>query len=231
MIVSMVNVMDLKAGDKVKPLAAPGLTDEDLTGLVDRHGLGVFTRFSSTMTDDNGRLMIYVSFDGTEILLSSWELAECADATPTEQRDNEIERLKQRIKELEDTTTGQLLRIGDLKKALQIVNDRLNQEAIDRNWCGTYVEILDEVNRKIRDEAGGCFTLEGNEQDFEVEVTGSSYVNWSKVVSVRATSEEEACRLVDNDLSSYLDEDEAAQEEVDSGGWNSHEIDEISIYS
>jgi hypothetical protein len=225
----MSNVTDLHVGDKIKPIAASGLTEEEIANL----GLGAFVRHS-LLTPGS----IVCTFSAGDLQISEWELVECADATPTEQRDNEIERLKQRIKELEDTTAHHVTKIGDLmgerqnlRMALAIVNDRLNEESIDREWCDEYVRILDQVNLKIREEAGGCFTLVGSEKEFGVLVTGSSYVNWSKVISVRATSEVEACRLVEQDLDDYLDEAAAAQEKIARDGWGDHEIDAITIYS
>ena len=219
----MTNVTDLKVGDKIKPIAASGLTEEEIANL----GLGAFVRHS-LLTPGS----IVCTFSAGDLQISEWELVECADATPTEQRDNEIERLNERMKFLADEIAVKNTYIDNLKKALQIINARLNSEASDRGWCDEFDRILESVNREIASDAGGCYTLEGNEREFQVEVRGSSYVSWTHVVTVTARNEKEACRLVEDDPGLYFSEEDAAEEEINYGvGWDSHEITEASINS
>jgi predicted RNase H-like nuclease (RuvC/YqgF family) len=220
----MTNVTDLKAGDKIKALAVPGLSDQQVTEL----SPGVYLRHSSVVPNH-----IICNFDGLgDVVVTQWELVECADATPTEQRDNEIERLNERMKFLADEIAVKNTYIDNLKKALQIINARLNSEASDRGWCDEFDRILESVNREIASDAGGCYTLEGNEREFQVEVRGSSYVSWTHVVTVTARNEKEACRLVEDDPGLYFSEEDAAEEEINYGvGWDSHEITEASINS
>lgn len=220
----MVNVKDLKVGDKIKPIEVPGVTD--VSGL----GIGVVTR-NNTETTVPHIMADFRSPAGTlNFVVYQWELVECADATPAEQQDNEIERLKARIKELEDATTGQVLMIGDLKSALKIVNERLNQEAEHRGWCSEFNDILDQVNSRIENEANGCFTLEGNTKEYEVLVEGEATVSWTYTVTVEARSEDDAIWKVEDNPSSYFDMDDAAEGEVSYGsGWYTNEVSEVSI--
>jgi len=226
MIVSMKNVTDLKAGDKIKPLAAPGMSISELDGLVDRHGPGVFVRHS-TVTDELDHPMIIASFGGTEFTISRWELVECADATPTEQRDNEIERLNERIKVLSDDSANSRVKIMDLKQALRIVNERLNEEAEKRDWCSEYDEILREVNDKIERDAGGVYQLQGLKREWKFSVQGTATVDWEEEVTVEASTEDEARSLLESDPSSYFDEYEAIDRQVRNWGYTDQNITDI----
>ena len=220
----MTNVKDVQAGDKIKPLEVPGITD--IAGL----GVGVVTRNNT----DTSVPHIMVDFQGTNGTLNfvvyQWELVECADATPAEQQSNEVDRLKQRIKELEDATSGQVVMIGNLKQALKIINERLNEEASNRGWCDEFNDILDQVNSRIQNEADGCFVLEGNTKEYEVQIEGEATVRWTHTVTVEANSEDEAIAMVEDNPDAYFDMGDAAEEQISYGnGWDDNEINDVSI--
>jgi TolA-binding protein len=221
---TMTNVTDVKVGDKIKPLNVPGVND------IAALGIGVVTDINTFTSLP----FIWADFDGSSqnkvnLIVHGWELVECADATPAEQQSNELSRAEQRIKELEDTTTSQVLRINHLVRALEIVNERLNKEADDRGWCNEFNEILDEVNERIASEAGACFTLEGNERDFEFIVQGTSTVHWSSTVQVTARNEDDARRFLEDSIHEYVNTDEAAQEEIRFNGFSDEDITDIDL--
>lgn len=221
----MTNVKDVKVGDKIKPLDVPGVTDVAALGIGVVTANNTNTRVPHIWADFTGS-----SYRKVSLIVHGWELVECDDATPAEQQSNEVERLNQRIKELEDTTTSQVLRINHLIKALEIVNERLNEEASNRGWCSEFDDILDQVNIRIGNEANGCFALEGNTEEYEVQIVGEATVYWTYTVTVDAKSEEDAIAMVEDNPDSYFDMSEAAEEQINNGnGWDNIEINDVSI--
>lgn len=214
----MTNVTDLKAGDKIKPIRVSGLAEEEIANL----GLGTYVRHSSVTPRH-----IVCTFSSGDMLVTEWELVECADATPTEQRDNEIERLNDRIKQLSDDFTNSGVKIIDLKQALRIVNERLNEEAKDRGWCSEYDEILSEVNDRIQREANGVYQLQGLKREWKFSVQGTATVEWEEEVTVEASTEDEARSLFESDPGSYFDEYEAIDRQVRNWGYTDQNITDI----
>lgn len=218
---SMTNAADLKAGDKIKAITAPGLTETAIADL----GLGTYVRHSSVAPRH-----IICDFDKWgEMVVTGWELVECADATPTEQRDNEIERLQTLIRDLSDDVVRNGVLISNLKQALSIVNERLNAEADKRDWCSEYDEILREVNYKIERDAGGVYHLQGLRREWKFSVQGTATVDWEEEVTVEASTEDEARSLLESDPSSYFDEYEAIDNHVRNWGYTDQNITDIDL--
>lgn len=125
---------------------------------------------------------------------------------------------------LERDLSAVINRAGTYASDFEIVGDLLMQEAENRGWCDEYDEFVDAANEKT-----SLLELPTREQDYEVEVEGTATIGWSRTVTVRARSIENAIFMVKDDPSSHFDMDEAALEAVQYGyGWGSNDIDDVT---
>lgn len=77
-------------------------------------------------------------------------------------------------------------------KAIQIIGERLLQEAENRGWCSEFDEIIDDVNCSLP----GWLQLPTREREYEVTWTETYYVTVNRSTTVTARNEEHACDLV-----------------------------------
>jgi len=86
-----------------------------------------------------------------------------------------------------------------------LIGERLNQEYEDRSWCDEFVTIVKEVNEGLH----GPYELPIPEKDYDVEVKVDFSGDYRYILSVPATSQEEADRMVSDDMDSFLSKEEA----------------------
>lgn len=106
-------------------------------------------------------------------------------------------------------------------RALQIVGQRLLDEAEQRGWCAEFDEIIDDVNSEL--PAG--FELPTRVRNFVVEVTVTGTHTTTTTVTVEAKSEDEAQSMVDDDPDSYFDADEVLTDSVRYDAWDHTEAE------
>ncbi len=136
-------------------------------------------------------------------------------ATTIEAQKAEILDLQQKLNEYTRSLDFWKQRFGKAETDWNILSERLNEEANDRDWCEEYDTIVTELN--------GCFTVfelptRVKSYDVSVTVTATYYTT----VTVEATSEDDAREQVDN-----MDTDDISN---DSGmSWHCPDDSEVEV--
>lgn len=73
-----------------------------------------------------------------------------------------------------------------LRNDIRLINEELNSEADQQNWCNTYEDKLQDLNERLSNET----TLVGRLKDRSVQVTVTA--QWTVWVDIEATSQEDA---------------------------------------
>lgn len=83
---------------------------------------------------------------------------------------------------------------SDAIRAIAMIGERLITESNDRNWCGEFDEIIDDVNGALP----GWLQLPTRERDYNVTWTEEYTVTVRRHATVTARSEEDAIRHVED---------------------------------
>lgn len=113
-------------------------------------------------------------------------------------------------------------------KCLEIIGERLIQEAENRGWCEEFDRIIDEVN----DELPGAFALPMRQHEYEVTWTQTVTVNVDMSATFTARSEEEAEEMARNwddgiDSSAIIESIRNGNYEEDYDGASDFEVCEL----
>lgn len=106
--------------------------------------------------------------------------------------------------------------------ALAAIGQRLIDESERRNWCSEFDEIIEEVNAELPHG----WELPTRKRSYEVEVTVTGKITTTTTVTVEATSEDEACDMVNEDTESHVDLDEVL---TDASRNETFEIDSVEV--
>lgn len=80
----------------------------------------------------------------------------------------------------------------EARRAIDMIGERLIQESNDRNWCGEFDEIIDDVNSALP----GWLELPTRQREYEVSWTETYYVTVCRSTTVTARNEEDAMEVV-----------------------------------
>lgn len=83
-----------------------------------------------------------------------------------------------------------------LRNDIQLINDELNSEADQQNWCNTYEDKLQDLNERLSDQTALVGRLK--DRNVAVKITAT----WSVYVDIEGTSDEDAenrLRSMDSD--------------------------------
>ena len=83
---------------------------------------------------------------------------------------------------------------NDAVRAIAMIGERLITESNDRNWCGEFDGIIDDVNSALPD----WLQLPVREREYEVTWTETYYVTVSRSETVTARNEEHAVELIED---------------------------------
>ena len=100
--------------------------------------------------------------------------------------------------------------VSETYQILEIIGNRLIEEADVRGWCSQFDEIIDEVNDKLP----SGWALPNREKEYEVEVQVQGWASTTYTVTVTARSAEDAQSLVDDDPDAFFDADDVLTEHV-----------------
>lgn len=138
-------------------------------------------------------------------------------------KDEEIARLRTEIDRLEELATSREQTIQRLNTSVtnwtndfQTYAERIMQEAIERGWCDTYESVMEDIQSRLT-----VAVIPEREQEYEVEVEITGEASITRTLYVMARSQEDADELVADDISSYIDVEEALSEQVRYNGWDS----------
>jgi hypothetical protein len=112
-------------------------------------------------------------------------------AEPTSGDASEIERLRVRLREVEERHRTDIATIGET----------LMREAERRNWCSEYDEIVDGINSRITVE----LPVRNSEEEFEVTVSGYVRVPFSYSMTVTASDSGDAHEIASNTWADQVD--------------------------
>jgi len=219
---------DLRYGDTFKVLAAEGFTEEQIERLP-------LATLVNSLSHLNGPIRVrYQDLDNRDCSIdaTSWQLVQLADSDDTV-TDMGEQVLQRKIKYLKDDLENARQRVTDHQTALDLVNERMLEEADARGWCETFDEIIQEVNVQIRDKAHGVYELRGCKQKFTVNITGTMTLDFEHEIEIEARNEDEAREEVENGISHYItDLDSLAREALGERdpevNWSEIELD---VYS
>ena len=79
----------------------------------------------------------------------------------------------------------------DATRAIAMIGERLITESNDRNWCGEFDEIIDDVNNALP----MWLQLPTREREYEVRWTETYTVTVCRSTTVTARNEEQACNI------------------------------------
>ena len=79
----------------------------------------------------------------------------------------------------------------DAIRAINMIGERLITESNDRNWCGEFDEIIDDVNNALP----MWLQLPTREREYEVRWTETYTVTVCRSTTVTARNEEQACEI------------------------------------
>lgn len=150
-----------------------------------------------------------------------------AQASTIEARDREIEGLRQEADALrrsrdEALNTNRMTHEA-FEHDINVIGYRLIQESNDRGWCEQFDAIIEEVNNQLC----GQYPLPIREQEFELLVRVRATCYTSKVVTVRASTLDQAVDMVKDDPCEYLEASEMIEDGFDVEDW---EIDNVDSY-
>lgn len=115
--------------------------------------------------------------------------------------------------------------INKAHRAIEIIGERLIQEAERRGWCDEFDSIIDDVNAELP----GSFALPTREREYEVEIEVEATVTFTHTVTVTARNEDEARDNVEYDLNAYFDPDDAASDHVSYNGFTDVSTDIVYV--
>lgn len=214
-----------KVGDRIIVRVANGLINTKYIG-TEQHvtdvgegtyylpGDGVRTGYGAKVFFRDGETTYYTTeWDIVEPLADATQRTVGADnvtipANPTpdeliqiiERCSNDLATVKARR-----TETEQRLQDVDerFRRSIDIIGQRLLQEAEDRGWCDSFDSIIDEVNSQLP-----FYELPTREEEYEVTVSVSGYIRTTTSVMVMARSQDAANDMVAEDVHSYVDADD-----------------------
>lgn len=113
-------------------------------------------------------------------------------------------------------------------RCMEIIGDRLNQEAENRGWCDEFDSIIDEVN----DDLPGGFQLPTREKEFEVTWTQTVTVTVDCSATFTARNADEAREMAENyedavDAESIVAAVRYGNYEEDYGGAGGFDVTEV----
>jgi hypothetical protein len=102
----------------------------------------------------------------------------------------------------------------------EILSKKLIDEANDRGWCEQYDQIVESLNSRF-----SVLAIEERITDHEIEVIVTGTVSVRRYVTVSAANFDAAVDAFNSDPDTYLDSDEALQEEISNSGFDDISID------
>lgn len=101
--------------------------------------------------------------------------------------------------EQERLAAEQALTDAAVKRAVNEVFAKAREIADRAGYCSTYQEIESEIIADLP------YEIEASKREYEVEVEVETTIRWYETVTVEAASEDEACRMVEDDPDAHLD--------------------------
>ena len=99
--------------------------------------------------------------------------------------------------------------LNDWQNDFNTYAERIRDEAIEREWCSMYDDIMTELQSLLRRAV-----IPAREQDWEIEVRIRANVDMTHTVTVTAATMEDAVEMFNDSEDDYLDADEAIRDAV-----------------
>lgn len=128
----------------------------------------------------------------------------------------ELDRANERVEEY-------AARAGKWERDFSRYATRILQEAVDRGWCEQYEGVM----RDIQDDLE-IAEIPEREQEFEVEIEMEGTCRVTRTVTVTAKSLDDAIEMVNDDMDSYVNVEEALTEGARWNGWDNTEVTSVS---
>lgn len=144
---------------------------------------------------DRNSTHLWVLFDNNEgWFVRQWQVLDEA-ATPVEPTPVEAapEPVAPVVNVRESAEYRELMRL--FEQSVDIISERLNDEARERGWCRDYERAVVRINERLQ-EAGSPFTLDSREGEYTVTWTETYEVHVGRSETVTAESPEHAERIV-----------------------------------
>lgn len=184
-------------------VAAPAYEGHETIVTGGHSGIAYGEFVSISKPDDTIRL----SFTSYEEPLAQWERELLGEAPAQEPRPSEetgiITDLQQQVERLTRERDQARESAQAYSADFAAVGEALMEEAIQRDWCSEYDEFVDRVNSQTK-----RLDLPIREQEYEVEVTVSGYIETTTTVTVTAYSQENADKMVAENMDNYIDADD-----------------------